>query len=155
MIRTKQKRRVGYVISDKMDKTIIVRVDRRVRHPMYGKVLTLRSRFMVHDPTNTVKLGDLVEIEETRPQSKLKRWKVLSVLKIAKDIESSEILEPVTIDRVMGKEEIVVEDKQEEEIVVEDKQEEEIVVEDKQEEEIVVEDKQEEEIVVEDKQDPK
>ena len=122
MIRTKQKRRVGYVISDKMDKTIIVRVDRRVRHPMYGKVLTLRSRFMVHDPTNTVKLGDLVEIEETRPQSKLKRWKVLSVLKIAKDIESSEILEPVTIDRVMGKEEIVVEDKQEEEIVVEDKQ---------------------------------
>jgi small subunit ribosomal protein S17 len=152
MVRTKQKRRVGYVISDKMEKTIIVRVDRRVRHPMYGKVLTLRSRFMVHDPTNTVKLGDLVEIQESRPQSKLKRWKVLSVLEVAKDIAGNEILRPLNNDEVMGIEEIVAEDKQEEEIVAEDKQEEEIVAEDKQEEEIIAEDKQEEEIVAEDKQ---
>ena len=152
MVRTKQKRRVGYVISDKMEKTIIVRVDRRVRHPMYGKVLTLRSRFMVHDPTNTVKLGDLVEIQESRPQSKLKRWKVLSVLEVAKDIAGNEILRPLNNDEVMGIEEIVAEDKQEEEIVAEDKQEEEIIAEDKQEEEIIAEDKQEEEIVAEDKQ---
>ena len=52
MVSMNQKKRVGYVISDKMDKTVIVRVDRRVRHRMYGKVLTLRSRFMVHDPDN-------------------------------------------------------------------------------------------------------
>ena len=97
----KQKTRVGYVISDKMDKTIIVRVDRRVRHRMYGKVLTLRSRFMVHDPDNSVKVGDLVEIQESRPKSKLKRWKVLSVLEVAKDMGSSQILEPVNIDEVM------------------------------------------------------
>ena len=101
MVSMKQKTRVGYVISDKMDKTIIVRVDRRVRHRMYGKVLTLRSRFMVHDPDNSVKVGDLVEIQESRPKSKLKRWKVLSVLEVAKDMGSSQILEPVNIDEVM------------------------------------------------------
>jgi small subunit ribosomal protein S17 len=127
----KQKKRVGYVISDKMDKTIIVRVTRRVRHPMYGKVLTLRSRFMVHDPTNTVKVGDLVEIQEARPQSKLKRWKVLSVLEAAQDIGGSEILKPVNIDEVIDEEENVEEeDVKEEENVEEDVKEEENVEED-------------------------
>ena len=130
MVSMKQKKRVGYVISDKMDKTIIVRVTRRVRHPMYGKVLTLRSRFMVHDPTNTVKVGDLVEIQEARPQSKLKRWKVLSVLEVAQDIGGSEILKPVNIDEVIDQEENVEEDVKEEENVEEDVKEEENVEED-------------------------
>ena len=118
MVSMNQKKRVGYVISDKMDKTVIVRVDRRVRHRMYGKVLTLRSRFMVHDPDNSVKVGDLVEIQESRPKSKLKRWKVLSVLEAAKDMGSSKILEPVNIDEVM--EEVVeTEEESEAEEVVE------------------------------------
>ena len=113
MVSMNQKKRVGYVISDKMDKTVIVRVDRRVRHRMYGKVLTLRSRFMVHDPDNSVKVGDLVEIQESRPKSKLKRWKVLSVLEAAKDMGSSKILEPVNIDEVMEEVEEVVEAEEE------------------------------------------
>ena len=115
MVSMNQKKRVGYVISDKMDKTVIVRVDRRVRHRMYGKVLTLRSRFMVHDPDNSVKVGDLVEIQESRPKSKLKRWKVLSVLEAAKDMGSSKILEPVNIDEVMEEVEEVVEAEEESE----------------------------------------
>ena len=115
MVSMNQKKRVGYVISAKMDKTVIVRVDRRVRHRMYGKVLTLRSRFMVNDPDNSVKVGDLVEIQESRPKSKLKRWKVLSVLEAAKDMGSSKILEPVNIDEVMEEVEEVVEAEEESE----------------------------------------
>ena len=75
-----RKERVGYVVSDKMDKTIVVRVDRRVRHPRYEKVLTLAGRFYAHDEKNEAKVGDRVRIIETRPLSRLKRWRLIEIL---------------------------------------------------------------------------
>lgn len=78
--RSRRKERVGYVVSDKMDKTIVVRVDRRVRHPQYEKVLTLASRFYAHDEKNEAKMGDRVRITETRPLSRLKRWRLVEVV---------------------------------------------------------------------------
>lgn len=82
-----RKKRVGEVISDKMDKTIIVRVDRRVVHPRYGKVITLTKKFYVHDEKSEAGVGDKVAIEETRPLSKLKRWKLVKILHKAEQIE--------------------------------------------------------------------
>ena len=82
-----RKERVGQVISDKMDKTIVVRVERRVAHPHYGKVITLTKKFYVHDEKNEAGVGDKVAIEETRPLSKLKRWKLVKVLHKAEQIE--------------------------------------------------------------------
>ena len=79
-----RKQRVGKVISNKMDKTIVVRVDRRVVHPRYGKVITLSKKFYVHDEENKAKSGDTVRIMETRPLSKTKRWRVVEVLERAK-----------------------------------------------------------------------
>ncbi len=76
-----RKERIGHVISDKMQKTIVVRVDRRVRHPKYQKVLTLASRFYAHDEKNEAKMGDRVRIIETRPLSRLKRWRLVEVIK--------------------------------------------------------------------------
>lgn len=64
----------GIVVSDKQDKSITVRVDRRVRHPMYKKFLTKSNKFCAHDETNSAKEGDTVRIEECRPLSKRKRW---------------------------------------------------------------------------------
>ena len=75
-----RKERVGYVVSDKMDKTIVVRVDRRVRHAKFEKVMTLASRFYAHDEKNEAKLGDRVRIVETRPLSRLKRWRLAEVV---------------------------------------------------------------------------
>lgn len=79
-IRGARKERIGNVVSDKMDKTIVVKVDRRIRHPRYEKVLTLASRFYAHDEKNEAKVGDLVRIVETRPLSRLKRWRLIEVL---------------------------------------------------------------------------
>jgi small subunit ribosomal protein S17 len=75
-----RKERVGHVISDKMDKTIVVRVDRRVRHAKYDKVLTMASRFYAHDEKNEAKIGDRVRIVETRPLSRLKRWRLAEIV---------------------------------------------------------------------------
>ncbi len=75
-----RKERVGYVISDKMDKTVVVLVDRRVRHPKFEKVLTLTSRFYAHDEKNEAKIGDRVRIIETRPLSRLKRWRLVEIV---------------------------------------------------------------------------
>ncbi|MBI5397666.1 MAG: 30S ribosomal protein S17 [Verrucomicrobia bacterium] len=75
-----RKDRVGEVISDKMHKTVVVRVDRRVPHPRYGKVMTKSSKFYAHDEENKAKVGDRVRIVETRPLSKLKRWRVVEIL---------------------------------------------------------------------------
>ena len=75
-----RKDRVGEVISDKMHKTVVVRVDRRVPHPRYSKVMTKSSKFYAHDEENKAKVGDRVRIEETRPLSKLKRWRVVEIL---------------------------------------------------------------------------
>lgn len=66
----------GRVVSDKMDKTVTVRVERKVKHPLYGKVMVRSKKYHAHDETNQVAEGDLVEISETRPISKTKAWKV-------------------------------------------------------------------------------
>ena len=67
----------GKVVSDKMDKTVVVLVERKVKHPIYGKVIRLSKKYHAHDEDNSVKAGETVRIEETRPISKLKTWKVL------------------------------------------------------------------------------
>ena len=73
--------RQGVVVSDKMDKTVTVQVERLVRHPMYKKYIRQRKKYKVHDANNACKIGDLVAITETRPLSRDKRWRVQSVLK--------------------------------------------------------------------------
>ncbi|MBI4386925.1 MAG: 30S ribosomal protein S17 [Elusimicrobia bacterium] len=73
----------GVVVSDKMDKTRVVNVERRVRHAFYEKVMTRRSRFYVHDEGNESHAGDLVEIASTRPLSRLKRWRLVRILQKA------------------------------------------------------------------------
>jgi small subunit ribosomal protein S17 len=73
----------GRVVSDKMDKTVTVLVERRVKHPIYGKVVTRSSKYHAHDETNEVKLGDLVEIMATRKVSKTKAWRVSKILQKA------------------------------------------------------------------------
>lgn len=75
--------KVGRVVSDKMDKSIVVAVDYVRRHPLYHKRITLTSKFVAHDENNSCREGDLVRIEETRPMSKRKRWIVREVLERA------------------------------------------------------------------------
>lgn len=76
-----RKERIAVVLSNKMQKTIIVRVERSSRHPVYGKVVKKASKFKVHDEKNIAKIGDRVRIRETRPLSKEKRWKLVEVIK--------------------------------------------------------------------------
>ena len=75
-----RKHRQGEVISNKADKTIVVKVKRRVRHPLYKKVLTRYKKFYAHDEQNAAKIGDAVRIQECRPLSKLKRWELVEVV---------------------------------------------------------------------------
>ncbi len=82
--RNLRKVRVGKVVSDKMDKSIVVSVERRVKHPIYGKYVKKTSRFMAHDEENTCGIGDTVRIMETRPLSKRKRWRLVEVIEKAK-----------------------------------------------------------------------
>jgi len=79
--RARRKEKVGTVVSDKMDKTIVVRIDRTTKHAMYGKVMSKSTKFMAHDEKKEAKIGDKVRIEETRPLSKNKRWRLVEVLK--------------------------------------------------------------------------
>lgn len=83
MAKTKRKTRVGRVVSDKMDKTRVVAVERFLRHPRYQRVVRKTNRFKVHDERNVTHVGDTVLIEETRPLSKEKRWRVIEVLERA------------------------------------------------------------------------
>jgi small subunit ribosomal protein S17 len=69
----------GVVVSDKMDKTLVVKVDRRTAHPLYGKVVKVSSKYYVHDENNEARMGDVVDIMETRPLSKTKRWRLVSI----------------------------------------------------------------------------
>jgi small subunit ribosomal protein S17 len=78
---------MGVVISDKMDKTVVVAVERRVSHPRYDRVVKRTSKFYAHDDTNSCKVGDVVTLVETRPMSRLKRWRVRSVLREGKRVE--------------------------------------------------------------------
>lgn len=84
MERNLRKERVGVVTSDKMDKTVTVLVERRVKHPKYGKFVKLSSKFMAHDEKGEAHVGDTVRIMETRPLSKLKRWRLVEVVERAK-----------------------------------------------------------------------
>jgi small subunit ribosomal protein S17 len=79
-----RKVRRGYVVSDKMDKTITVQVEDRVKHALYGKVLRRTSKVKAHDEENTAGIGDMVLISETRPLSATKRWRLVSVVEKAK-----------------------------------------------------------------------
>jgi small subunit ribosomal protein S17 len=79
-----RKIRRGYVVSDKMDKTVVVEVEDRVKHPLYGKVLRRSSKVKAHDEGNSAGVGDLVLITETRPLSATKRWRVVEILERAK-----------------------------------------------------------------------
>jgi len=79
-----RKSRRGYVVSDKMDKTVVVEVEDRVKHPLYGKVIRRTSKVKAHDEANVAGVGDLVVIMETRPLSATKRWRVVEVLEKAK-----------------------------------------------------------------------
>jgi small subunit ribosomal protein S17 len=79
-----RKIRRGYVVSDKMDKTVVVEVEDRVKHPLYGKVLRRTTKVKVHDEQNTAGVGDLVLIMETRPLSATKRWRLTEILQKAK-----------------------------------------------------------------------
>jgi small subunit ribosomal protein S17 len=82
--RGRRKVRVGVVVSDAMDKTVVVRIDRQVRHPLYGKTVRRSSKLAAHDETNEAHVGDTVRVTETRPVSKTKRWRVVEVVERAK-----------------------------------------------------------------------
>jgi small subunit ribosomal protein S17 len=84
--RNKRKGRVGEVISNKMAKTIVVQVERRFPHPRYKKVVTGYSKFYAHDEKGQAKVGDRVRIEETRPISKMKRWRLVEVVEKSSDV---------------------------------------------------------------------
>ena len=77
---------VGTVVSDKADKTIVVEVERKVKHPLYGKIIRRSKKYHAHDEDNTFKSGETVRIEETRPISKLKTWKVLDRVQASKGV---------------------------------------------------------------------
>ena len=79
-----RKERTGIVVSDRMAKTIVVRVERKKPHPLYGKVIRNLKKFYAHDEERQAKMGDTVRIVETRPLSKLKRWRLLAVVARAK-----------------------------------------------------------------------
>lgn len=76
-----KKEKVGRVVSDRMEKTIVVEVERRERHPLYRKFVNKRSKLHAHDETNSAAVGDLVKIEETRPLSRKKHWNLVKILK--------------------------------------------------------------------------
>ena len=82
--RNARKTRTGLVVSDKMQKTVVVAIDRRVPHPVYGKMVTRTTRLKAHDEENSAKAGDTVRIMETRPLSKDKRWRVVEILERAR-----------------------------------------------------------------------
>lgn len=82
--RNQRKTRRGYVVSDKMDKTVVVEVEDRVKHPLYGKVIRRTSKVKVHDEQNSAGTGDLVVIMETRPLSASKRWRLVEIVEKAK-----------------------------------------------------------------------
>ena len=82
--RTARKTRLGLVVSDKMDKTVVVAIERRVPHPIYGKMVTRTKRLKAHDEANSAKTGDMVRIVETRPLSKDKRWRLLEIVERAR-----------------------------------------------------------------------
>ncbi len=84
IMRGYRKSRTGMVVSDKMDKTIVVAIKTKVRHPLYGKMVNRTRKFKVHDEANACGIGDTVRIMETRPISKDKRWRLVEIIEKAK-----------------------------------------------------------------------
>ncbi len=84
MERNARKERIGNVVSNKMTKSITVVVERKVKHPIYGKFMKSSKKFMAHDENNDCNIGDLVRISETRPLSKNKRWRLVEIIERAK-----------------------------------------------------------------------
>lgn len=84
MERSLRKKRIGRVVSDKMEKTIVVAVETKVRHPLYGKTVNKTTKFKVHDENNEANINDKVSIMETRPLSKDKRWRLVEIVEKAK-----------------------------------------------------------------------
>ena len=84
LVRGYRKVRRGYVVSDKMDKTITVEVEDRVKHPLYGKIIKQTKKFKAHDENNECRIGDRVRIMETRPLSKDKRWRLVEIVEKAR-----------------------------------------------------------------------
>jgi small subunit ribosomal protein S17 len=82
--RGRRKVRVGVVVSDAMDKTVLVRIDRKMRHPLYKKTVARSSKLAAHDENNDAHVGDTVRVMETRPLSKTKRWRIVEVVERAK-----------------------------------------------------------------------
>jgi small subunit ribosomal protein S17 len=94
-VKERRKRLTGHVLSDKMDKTVVVQVERLSRHPRYGKVLRMRKKYKVHDEGNDCHVGDLVRIVESRPLSREKRWRVEEIVRRAEEMPeiAPEVLE--------------------------------------------------------------
>lgn len=84
--RGQRKVRVGRVVSNKMEKTIVIAVDRLVRHPLYGRYIRRTTKLMAHDEERACQIGDVVRVMETRPLSKQKRWRLLEVVKRAEQV---------------------------------------------------------------------
>ena len=82
--RAERRERTGKVVSNRMDKTITVAVDRQIKHPIYGKFVTKTTKYMAHDEENTANEGDVVQIMSTRPLSKRKTWRLVEILERAK-----------------------------------------------------------------------
>ena len=100
---TQRKTKVGRVVSDKMDKTIVVSVERLARHPLYKRVIRLTTKFKAHDEENDAHTGDTVLIEESRPLSATKRWRLVSVLSRAGEERAAEVMiseEPETTEAI-------------------------------------------------------
>ena len=119
MVRGRRKTRIGRVISDKMDKTVVVAVEWRQTHPLYNKSVKRITKFHAHDEDNECKVGDVVNIMETRPLSKTKRWRVTQIFSTGEIPISSEILEipPAELEDVEEDEEADGEDEDQEEEV--------------------------------------
>ncbi len=83
-VRGARKVREGIVVSDKMDKTVVVAIEQRIKHPLYGKVMTKSERLKAHDEANEAGVGDRVRVMETRPSSATKRWRLVEILEKAK-----------------------------------------------------------------------
>jgi small subunit ribosomal protein S17 len=100
--RGKRKTKVGRVVSDKMDKTIVVSVERLSRHPLYKRVIRLTTRFKAHDEANEARLGDTVLIQESRPLSATKRWRMVQIVARAGDTSGEALLseEPETSEAI-------------------------------------------------------
>lgn len=89
----RQKVREGFVVSDKMDKTVVVEVERTFQHPVYRRTVRRSKKYKAHDPQNSYRIGDRVRIVETRPLSKEKRWRVIEVIKRPETVPAEEAIQ--------------------------------------------------------------